>query len=260
MSRVALLLPTSSYRATDFIEAAHALGAEVVVASERRQALARLMGDRALVLPLSRPHRAADVLVAHARQFGLDGIVAVDDQGVEVAALAGQRLGLPHNPPQAAALTRDKAALRRALAGRVPQPDFRVVGPDDDVAVAAAEVGPPVVVKPVALSASRGVIRTDDPGQAAAAAARIRRILACADADPGSPLLVERYVPGSEVAVEALVRGGHLEVLAVFDKPDPLEGPYFEETLYITPSRLPQEVTESILRVTGDAEIGRAHV
>ncbi len=253
MSRVALLLPTSSYRATDFIEAAHTLGAEVVVASERRQALAGLMGDRALVLPLSRPQQAADALVAHARRFGLDGIVAVDDQGVEVAALAGRRLGLPHNPPRAAALTRDKAALRRALAGRIPQPDFRVVGPDDDVAAVVAEVGPPVVVKPVSLSASRGVIRADDPAQAVAVAARIRRILACADVDPRSPLLVERYVPGSEVAVEALLRGGQLEVLAVFDKPDPLEGPYFEETLYVTPSRLTPEVTESIMRVTSDA-------
>ncbi|MDP8960216.1 MAG: ATP-grasp domain-containing protein, partial [Actinomycetota bacterium] len=244
MSRIALLLPTSSYRATDFIAAAKALDVDVVVACDRRQALSRVMGDRALTLPLSRPEQAASALVAHAQRLRLDAIVAVDDQGVEVAALAATRLGLPHNPPQVAALTRDKAALRRALVGRVPQPDFLVVGPDDDVAAAAAEVGPPVVMKPVSLSASRGVIRADDPEQAVGAAARIRHILACANTDPRAPLLVERYVAGAEVAVEGLLRGGRLEVLAVFDKPDPLEGPYFEETLYVTPSRLPSHVVE----------------
>ncbi len=253
MSRVVLLLPSSSYRATDFIAAAKALGVDVVVASERRQALSRVMGERALTLPFRRPEQAADALVAHAERLPLHAIVAVDDQGVEVAALAASRLGLPHNSPQSAALTRDKAALRRALVGRVPQPDFRVMGPDDDVAAVAADVGPPVVVKPVSLSASRGVIRADDPEQAENAASRIRRILACTNTDPLGPLLIERYVPGAEVAVEALVRGGRLEILAVFDKPDPLEGPYFEETLYVTPSRLAPKVLAQISQVTSDA-------
>ncbi|MBA3408484.1 MAG: ATP-grasp domain-containing protein, partial [Solirubrobacterales bacterium] len=96
----------------------------------------------------------------------------------------------------------------------------------------------PCVVKPVSLSASRGVIRADDARAAEAAARRIRAILGCAGEDAGGPLLVERYVPGAEVAVEGLLRAGRLEVLAVFDKPDPLEGPYFEETIYVTPSRL----------------------
>ncbi|MGH9286569.1 MAG: ATP-grasp domain-containing protein, partial [Acidimicrobiales bacterium] len=137
------------------------------------------------------------------------------------------------------AATRDKARMRAQLAAAgLPQPRFRSVGPDDDVARAVAEVGLPAVVKPVSLAASRGVVRVDDAGEAPAVAARIRAIVADAGEDARAPLLVEGYVDGTEVAVEGLLRGGDLEVLALFDKPDPLTGPYFEETIYVTPSRL----------------------
>jgi biotin carboxylase len=254
VARLLLLLPTSTYRAGDFLQAARALGAEVVVASERRQALAGVMGHRALTVNCKNPDEAADSIARLAARKPLDAVVAVDDEGVLVAALAGQRLGLAHNPPDAAARSRDKAAMRRALeeAG-VPQPEFRMAGPDADVAGLAAEVGLPCVIKPVSLSGSRGVIRADDREAAVVAAKRVRAILADAGEDPEAPLLVERYIPGDEVAVEGLLRGGTLEPLAVFDKPDPLEGPYFEETIYVTPSRLPPETLGAIVRMTADA-------
>jgi len=254
VARLLLLLPTSTYRAGDFLQAARALGAEVVVASERRQALAGVMGHRALTVNCKNPDEAADSIARLAARKPLDAVVAVDDEGVLVAALAGQRLGLAHNPPDAAARSRDKAAMRRALedAG-VPQPEFRMAGPDADVAGLAAEVGLPCVVKPVSLSGSRGVIRADDREAAVVAAKRVRAILADAGEDPEAPLLVERYIPGDEVAVEGLLRAGTLEPLAVFDKPDPLEGPYFEETIYVTPSRLPPETLGAIVRMTADA-------
>lgn len=254
MSCLLLLLPTAAYRARDFLDAAAALGAEVVVASERRQVLAGVMGDRALRVNLRRPEAAAQAIVALAERTPLDAVVAIDDQGVLIAALAAERLGLAHNPSEAVAAARDKAAMRRAFAAAgLPQPEHRIAGPRADVALLAAEVGSPSVVKPVSLSASRGVIRADDPPAAAAAAARIREILREAGEDPDGPLLVECYLPGVEVAVEGLLRGGALEVLAVFDKPDPLEGPYFEETIYLTPSRLPAETLETITRLTAAA-------
>jgi biotin carboxylase len=131
-----------------------------------------------------------------------------------------------------------RSALARAA---VAQPDYRVIaGPGAPVADLARAVGLPCVVKPVALSASRGVIRAESPADAVIAARRIRGILYDAGEDPAGRLLVERFVVGAEVALEGLLRRGRLEVLAVFDKPDPLDGPYFEETLYVTPSRLPQ--------------------
>ena len=225
-----------------------------MVASERRQALTGVMGYRALTVNCRNPDEAADTIARLAARKPLDAVVAVDDEGVLVAALAGQRLGLAHNPPDAAARSRDKAAMRRALedAG-VPQPEFRMAGPDAEVAGLAAEVGLPCVVKPVSLSGSRGVIRADDREAAVVAAKRVRAILADAGEDPDAPLLVERYIPGDEVAVEGLLRGGSLEPLAVFDKPDPLEGPYFEETIYVTPSRLPPKMLDAIVRMTADA-------
>jgi biotin carboxylase len=202
----------------------------VVVGSDEMPVLAPDTGERALVVPLDDPETAAELIVGLDERRGVDAVVAVDDRGVLAAAAAGERLGFPHNPPDAVAATRDKAAMRRALAAaEVPQPAFTVIDGDvpDDIPL-------PAVLKPVDRSGSQGVIRADDLEAARVAAARIRALC-------DGPVLVERYVPGAEVAVEGLLRDGALTTLAVFDKPDPLEGPYFEETIYVTPSRLAAE-------------------
>ncbi len=237
MLRVLLLLPTSTYRAPDFVRAATRLGVEVVVGSDEMPLLLEGSSERALVVPLDEPEAAAELIVALDDRRGVDAVVAVDDRGVMVAATAGERLGFPHNPPDAVAATRDKAAMRRALgAAEVPQPAFVVTdGTDPSTALPdPADFPFPWVVKPVDRSGSQGVIRADDVDSARAAASRIRMV-------SDGPLLVEQYVPGVEIAIEGLLRDGELTVLAVFDKPDPLVGPYFEETIYVTPSRLPPE-------------------
>ena len=249
MARLLLILPSATYRAADFIAAARELGVAVTVASERRAAMSATMGSAALTLPLSDPDRAAAAIAAAAAETPFAAIVGVDDQGVMAAALASQSLGLRHNPPLAVARTRDKWAMRRALAEHaIAQPAFAAVEADEDGTTAAEFVGLPCVVKPLSLSGSRGVIRADDLREVRAAVARVRTILTAAGRPATEPLLLEAYVPGVEVAVEALMRDGALEVLAIFDKPDPLEGPYFEETLYVTPSRLPEAVLGELER------------
>ncbi|MGH2884795.1 MAG: ATP-grasp domain-containing protein [Solirubrobacteraceae bacterium] len=254
MDRLLLILPSATYRASDFLSAARELGVAVTVASERRAAMSAVMGERALTLRLSDPAHAAEQIAERGRETPFAAIVGVDDQGVMAAALGAERLGLPHNPPAAVARTRDKAAMRRALAQvGVPQPRFALLPRGADVAAVALDVGFPCVLKPLGLSGSRGVIRADDGEQARATAERIRAILAAADEPADAPLLLESYLPGEEVAIEGLLRGGRLEVLAVFDKPDPLEGPYFEETLYVTPSRLPAAVLAEVETVTARA-------
>ena len=249
MPRVLLLLPTKTYRAKDFLAAAGRLGVEVVVGSERRQAMADAMGDRAIVVPLGNVDAAVDIIVALHDRLSLDAVVAVDDQGVAVAAAASARLGLAHNPVDAVAATRDKAVLRaRLAAAAVAQPNYGLVAPGQSVAAAAAQVGYPCVVKPVSRSGSQGVIRVDDDVQAVAAVDRVRAIVG-----PLEPVLVEGFVVGAEVAVEGLLVAGALQVLAVFDKPDPLDGPFFEETIYVTPSCQPALVQVSLAATVASA-------
>ena len=249
-----LILPSATYRAADFMTAAREMDLAITVASERRATMSETMGDRALTLRLTDPQNAAETIIARARDTPFAAIVGVDDQGVMAAALASERLGLAHNPPAAVARTRDKAAMRQALADAdVPQPRFVLLPPGADVPTATRTIGLPCVVKPLSLSGSQGVIRADDLDQARSAAERVRRILAAAGQPADAPLLLESYLPGAEVAVEGLLRSGRLEVLAIFDKPDPLEGPYFEETLYVTPSRLPAAILAEVSRVTARA-------
>jgi biotin carboxylase len=249
MPRVLHLLPTSTYRAPDFVRAATRLGIEVVVGSDEMPLLLAGASERALVVPLDEPETAADLIAALDDRRGVDAVVAVDDRGVLAAAAAGERLGFPLNPPDAVAETRDKAAMRRALAAaEVPQPAFVVTEADpvSDGLPDPADFPLPWVLKPVDRSGSQGVIRADDVAAARRAAERIRAVC-------DGPLLVEQYVPGVEVAVEGLLHDGELTVLAVFDKPDPLEGPYFEETIYVTPSRLSAEALGRIEIVTARA-------
>ncbi|MGH2849104.1 MAG: ATP-grasp domain-containing protein [Solirubrobacteraceae bacterium] len=254
MQRLLLILPSATYRAPDFIAAARELGVAVTVASDRAAAMSVAMGNRALTLHSSDAREAAEAIVARARETPFAAIVGVDEEGVMAAALAAERLGLRHNPPLAVERTRDKAAMRRALADAdVPQPRFVVLTADSDPRAAAGEIGFPCVIKPLSLSGSRGVIRAEDPDQADTAAARVRRILAATHPTVDPTLLIESYLPGVEVAVEGLLHDGQLQLLAIFDKPDALEGPYFEETLYVTPSRLPADVTAEIERTTAQA-------
>ena len=249
MPRALFLLPTATYRATDFLRAAAWLGMEVAVASERPQALADEMQGRFLQVDFEQPEASAQAIVEWSRQSSLDAVIAVDDAGVVTASLAALQLGLPHNPPQAARSTRNKLAMRTRLAQHgINQPAFAPLYPGDDAASVAEQLGYPVVVKPVDLSASRGVLRADSPAEAREAVERISRMTG-----EGCQILIERYLAGSEFALEGLLRGGSLEVLALFDKPDPMEGPTFAETILVTPSRLAQATQAGIAKLASQA-------
>lgn len=233
MPRAAVVLPSTTYRAGDFVSAAASLGVDLVVVSEQPPPFD--MGTGYLQIDCSDPEKAAEAIIALGDDVPLDGVVAADDSGVVVAALAGKKLGLPANEPEAAAATRDKLAMRRLLTScEVPQPRHAPLPPDSDPVMSASDLGFPLVVKPLDRSASQGVVRVDHPEQLADTAVSVRAMIA----DPHATLLAEEYVSGEEVAVEGLVRNGELTVLTIFDKPDTGEGPFFPETIFVTPSRL----------------------
>lgn len=252
MSTAVIILPTGTYRAGDFIEAARSLGVGLIIASEERHTL---LGDEGFIpIDCADPRRSAEAIVEAGDHHPIDAVIPVDDAGVMIAAIASEGLGLAHNPPAAVAATRNKAILRRALEEReVPQPAFELAAPSSDTVALAEFVGVPVVIKPLSLSASRGVIRVDHPLQVPPVVERIRRILAVAGRNPNEPILIERYIPGKEIILEGLLVKGVLSVLAFFDKPEPMRGPYFAETMLVTPSRLHPEILEEVETVTARA-------
>jgi len=265
--RVLLLLPTTTYRASDFLAAAAKLGADVTVASEEPSTLESRNPAGLLTLDFRNPGECARRVVEFSRAHPVDAVIGVDEETSLAAAAICRALGLPSNPPTAAAAARDKALLREALeAAGVPSPRWRAFRIEDDPDDAAAAVAYPCVLKPTFLAGSRGVIRADDPESFRTAWKRIAAILAEPDVagrggEAARRILVEEFVPGTEVAVEGLLSAGELEVLAIFDKPDPLEGPFFEETIYVTPSRLPASTLEDVRRTTqqGCRAIGLEH-
>lgn len=248
--RLLLLMPTTTYRADPFLEAARRLNLEVVVGSDFCQVLAAEW-DIPLSLRLRYVSQAVDEIVDYAGEHPLDAIVPVDDYTTEIAARACKVLGLPHNTPEAAIAARNKFRMREMLsAAGVWCPPFARFDLSVPVEEIALEQRYPCVLKPILLSGSRGVIRADSPDGFIEAFRRIGRILEGMSDRPPSldpdahRIMVESYIPGQEVALEGLLNGGRLRVLSLFDKPDLLEGPFFEETIYVTPSRLPEETQQ----------------
>jgi len=257
--RVLVLLPTSTYRTRDFLNAAESLGVEVVVGSEETSTLETLQPARLLTLDFLDPMGSA----ARAREFHqrhpLAAVVPVDEETAVAAAAIAGALGLPHNSPESAASARLKHLMREALAaGGVAHPSFTSARADDDPRLLARGLSYPLVLKPVFLSGSRGVVRVNDRESFVERFEWLSRFLSTPEmrargGEESQLILIEEYVDGSEVALEGLLTEGRLRPLALFDKPDPLEGPFFEETLYVTPSRLPEATQSEIARVSAEA-------
>ena len=267
MPRVLLLLPTTTYRTKAYLDAARKIGVEVVAASEEASVLAANNPEGLLALDLFNPEAAARQVRAYAAgRTGDDpiaAVIAVDEDTAVAASAISEALRLGGNPVQATRAAKNKHLMRDVLSqAGVRVPRYRAFSLDDEAREIAArvdsETGFPCVVKPVSLSTSRGVMRADNEEEFAHVVERLDRILTLpnvarrAGAD-GREALIEEFIPGTEVAVEGLVTGGRFRALTIFDKPDPLDGPFFEETIYVTPSRLPAEVQREIIETTGAA-------
>src|SRR6516165_8227494 len=258
--RVLLLVPARTYRAADFLAAAGRMGLDLVVGSDGALPLG---GHPVARVSPGDPAGSADRIMALGRRF--DAVVAADAPMLTLAAVVAERMGLPHNPVDAMIAAADKAEQRRLWAeAAVAQPAFRIVpagASEDSLRQAAAQAGFPCVVKAVSLSASQGILRADDPAATVTAARRIRRILAAARRPAHEPLLVEQYVPGPELSIDGLLTDDSLTVTAMFDKPGIPDGPTFEETVLVTPSRLPGPAQAAAIAAAGRAAraLGLAH-
>ena len=254
--RIVLLTTARSYRGGAFLQAAERLGIEVIQIIDMSKELADHW-HYPLGVDFNDTEAAVQIMLQLHAQQPVQAILGIDDSGSLLAARASARLGLPYNSPVAAQAARDKFIMRTVMAkGGVPCPTFRHFLTAADPTVVATQVDYPCVVKPLNLNGSRGVIRADNPAEVVAAIERLAQMLHREQPD-GQPkaYLVEDFIPGFEVALEGMLDGGQLTVLALFDKPDPLDGPFFEETIYVTPSRLPAVTQRAIADTVAQAAL-----
>ena len=249
---VLLLIPASSYRTHDFLEAAHALDLEVHVGTDQPQVLAELVPERTLVLDFGETEISLTAISELHSRHPLRVVLGVDDESVELAAQANQRLRIPHNSPTSVSLTRDKFRMRQCLAkAGLASPGFQRFSVASDPETLRASIRYPCVLKPTFLAASQGVLRANAPDEFSTAFRTLQEMLADPElrkrgGERAKWVLVEDYLPGREVSLEGVLTDGRLQTLALFDKPDPLTGPTFAEMLYVAPSRLPEAVQQRI--------------
>ena len=243
MKRILIVAATTGYQTRRFADAARRLGMEVALATDRCHVLEDPWGDRAIPVRFDDPYSAVET-IAQAGPF--DGIMAVADRQAFLAAIMAEKLGLTYNSPAAVEAARNKFLMRqRFLTAGMPVPRFFRMETKEDPGEAAGNTPYPCVLKPLELSASRGVIRADNPAEFRAAFHRIKALLARPEIQVlreahNRYIQVESFIGGQEYALEGVLTAGRLKTLAVFEKPDPLNGPFFEETIYLTPPRAPQ--------------------
>jgi hypothetical protein len=239
-----LVSHTTGYQLRAFNEAAEALGIELVFATDRCHRLDDPWQDRAVAVRFHDVDASVAAIRTRAARAPIDGVIAVGDRPVPLAARAAAALGLRWHSVEGADASTDKRRSRATIAAAgLPSPRFATLSAAGS-RLPAAGFRLPAVLKPVGLSGSRGVIRANDDNEFAAAFERIRALLArprirAARAGLEDEILVEEYIDGAEFALEGVMSDGRLQVFAIFDKPDPLTGPFFEETIYATPSALP---------------------
>jgi D-alanine-D-alanine ligase-like ATP-grasp enzyme len=255
--RILLIAATTGYQTRAFAEAVRRAGFALTLATDRCHVLDDPWRDSAVAIRFDEFKASARVLESLPEKP--DGIVAVADRSTTIAALAARGLGIAWHPPSAVALCRNKNLMRGAFqrAGLLC-PEYFSVPLSSDAGEAAARADFPCVLKPLGLSASRGVIRANNAAEFVSAFERIRGILALPEIlrfqDAADHFVqIEQYIPGREFALEGIMTRGALRMLALFDKPDPLEGPYFEETIYVTPSRACPAVQQAIAEACGRA-------
>jgi biotin carboxylase len=264
---VLLLATTTGYQTRMFGEAAERLGVKLVFATDRCDQLEDPWWDGAIPVRFDQDRMTLDAIVSEAQRHRIHGLIAVGDRPTVAAAYAAAKLGLAGNSPEAARVARDKRLTRERLrAAGLPCPSFSVFSRFDDPRAIEVDLDSPVVVKPAVLSGSRGVIRANDRREFIAAFERVQRLLAVTDIramrDPAADdIIVERFIPGAEYALEGVLQEGALRTFAIFDKPDPLDGPLFEETIYVTPSRATADVLEALGKTIAAAAqaIGLTH-
>lgn len=245
--RLLIIAPHSSYRIAPYLQAAESLGVDVTIASAGEHSLISVI-NKGLHINFSDPAQALAEIVKAAEKTPFAGILGSDDMSVALAANAAKVLGLAHNPPGAALLARRKDKARACLQeNNVLVPAHRRIELTEPTTAQLEDLEYPCVLKPLAMSGSRGVIRVDDLESAKKAIVRIIAILRdVEEPEESAAVLAETFISGYEVAYEGLLSEGELNTLALFDKPDPLDGPYFEESYYISPSRLSSDVQKEI--------------
>ena len=265
--RVLLLSTTTGYQLRSFAAAAERLGLDLLLATDRCHQLEDPWRDGAIAVRFYDDDASLAAIKAAARDRPIDGVIAVGDRPTPLAARVAEALGLRGNPVAAAETARSKRAMRRAFtSARLEVPWFIDLPAPTDPRVIGAAIPYPCVVKPLGLSGSRGVIRADSSEQLVSAVKRIRGLLARPELRAQrtgllDDLIIEGYLEGPEYAIEAVLTEGQLQVLAIFDKPDPLIGPFFEETIYVTPpavsSPLERAIADEVQRAT--TAIGLVH-
>jgi len=258
-NRLLLLMTTSTYRASSYLDASKKLKINTIIGTDQPDILGHLNPGSSITLDYSKNDDSKKKIIEYTNNFPIKGVLAIDEETLILGAMVADSLGLICHSIESVSTTRSKYELRKILSEEgLRTPEFRLISSEENPDLISKSISFPCVMKPTFLSGSRGVIRANNREEFSNAYMRINKILdepatIIRGKDEAKMILIEEYIPGKEIAVEGIIVNGDFLPLAIFDKPEPLDGPFFEETIYVTPSRLPESVQKKILEETKNA-------
>lgn len=265
MDRWVIVFVSSECRAAmGPLAAAKARHFKTLVAATSRPCVDDDLVDRFLRIPDRSSKEVAAYVERQCEGLLVSGVLASDDWDVVAAAMIADKLGLRFVGVETALAATNKFLMRQRLRnGGAVVPDFQCFAIGDNAGEIAKSLRFPVVIKPTYGQGSLGVIRADTVDEFEKAFQYTSRIIVDLDMRPSavrdrSGILVEQYIPGEEYTVELLMHEGKPYSLAVFEKPDPLEGPYFEEGIYVTPIRRDEKIRSLLVEaaIRGSRALG----
>lgn len=243
LKKLLVILPANTYRAQRFLEAARKLGVDVFIATDSDFSPPDPSNSVIDGISFCDPKEAGRQIADIIRHQGPMSVLAVDEAAVEVAEWTRVALGLIDHPNSGILATRDKRELRQRLReNNISQPKtFDIL----ELEQGRGEIPFPVVVKPSKGSGSIGVTKAQNQQELTKSLITVQDVIAKMTIS-NQCIVVEEYIPGVEFAVDILVTDGKLHVLVIFEKPDPLVGPFFAETIYVTPPHLTDSQLEAL--------------
>ena len=255
MKKLLLVIPENSYKSNDFVTSAEKLDLDFLVITDSQQVFGQF-SDTVII------HGFDEELENDVKEKLQDvtHILPVDHSALKFSAYLVDLLKAKGNNTKSINTAMNKFESRNIF-NSISEIKIQnaIVNKIEDIEIFINENGTSVL-KPIYGTASKSVIKVESFQENKAEVEKLMQD--CSDQD----LIIEEFVDGSEYALEGNLINSELNKIVIFDKPINYKEPYFEESIYIAPTEIPDKTQKEIVNLIGKAckklglENGPVHV
>ena len=255
MKKLLLVIPENSYKSNDFVVAAEKLGIDFLIITDSEQVSSKF-SDTVIINKFD-----AELNKNNLKKLkDVTHVLPVDHSALKFSGYLVDLLEVKGNKLESINLSMNKYESRKIFNSLLDiKVNNEIIKNIDDVNTFINKNGTSVL-KPIYGTASKSVLKINNVEKNKE---QIEKLMQdCFDQD----LVIEEYIDGKEYALEGTIINSELKKIVIFDKPVEYKHPYFEESIYITPSELSSEAEKRVVSIVDKAckkiglEDGPVHV